>query len=288
MIKSDSIAKIAPALLKAQKNIGAANKGAVNPFFHSTYATLGDIMEACKQPLLDEGISVLQLVGHDESGNYVETMFLHESGEFISEKMTITCAKAHDPQAQGSAISYAKRYGLQSAAFIPSIDDDGEGAMNRKPESEKTGSWEDFIWHLPFGGTQDKSFMYKGFTLKEIMETDPDGLLYWVKEFKPKANPKTDKINPKDVELRNHLNALQQSQQAKENEPQDESQATLLEKLQSLMALEQIDEAWIMDLLKKKGTIKESVKNLEDVSEVVLGKVISNWDALVKKHNEGK
>jgi hypothetical protein len=36
----------------------------------------------------------------------------------------------------GSAITYARRYGLQSAAGIPSEDDDGEGAMKRMTEKD--------------------------------------------------------------------------------------------------------------------------------------------------------
>lgn len=134
MIKSDSIIKIAPALLKAQKEIGAATKGATNPFFHSTYADLGSVMEACKVKLNENGITVLQPVGTDEGGVFVETVLLHESGEFIADRMRISVKQANDPQAQGSAITYARRYGLQSMVFIPSEDDDAEKATSH-PEA---------------------------------------------------------------------------------------------------------------------------------------------------------
>jgi hypothetical protein len=140
MKHSETITKIAASLVKAQANIGAAHKGSANPYFKSSYADLGSIMEVVKQPLLDQGISVLQPVGHTESGQtYVETVLLHESGEFIADTMIVTCAKEKDPQAQGSAISYARRYSLQSMLFVPALDDDGEGAMNRnsKPEPKQ-------------------------------------------------------------------------------------------------------------------------------------------------------
>lgn len=135
MTKSDSIKEIAAALLKAQKEIGAATKGKENPFYHSTYADLGAVMEACKDKLNENGISVLQPVGSDELGVYVETVLLHESGEFISDRMRIAAKQANDPQAQGSAITYARRYSLQSMVFIPAEDDDAEGAMDRKPKA---------------------------------------------------------------------------------------------------------------------------------------------------------
>ena len=131
MINSESIAKIAPALLQAQKKIGSAVKGSTNPFFHSSYADLGSVMEACKDALNDNGITVLQPVGTLENEVYVETILLHESGEFIADRMNINAKSESDPQAQGSAITYARRYGLQSICFIPSEDDDGEKSMIR-------------------------------------------------------------------------------------------------------------------------------------------------------------
>lgn len=132
MKTSESIVKIAVALLKAQKNIGAATKGSANPFFKSKYADLGSVMEACKESLNNEGISVLQPVGNENGKHTVTTMLLHESGEFMAETMVLEVPKAN-MQDLGSAISYARRYGLQSFGFIPAEDDDNEKAMDHKP-----------------------------------------------------------------------------------------------------------------------------------------------------------
>lgn len=149
---SETITNIAPALLKAQMKIGAAKKGEKNPFFHSTYAGLGDVMEACKEALNENGVLVLQPV----CGEFVETVLLHESGEWISSQTPIVPKKTRvekpngeitetlsDPQATGSAISYARRYGLQSMVFIPAEDDDAEKSMNRPstPSSNGNGSY---------------------------------------------------------------------------------------------------------------------------------------------------
>lgn len=145
MNKSESISILAASLIKAQKEIGGAKKDAKNPFFHSTYADLGAVMEACKNALNDNGIVVLQPIGSDEIGVYVETVLLHESGEFISDRMRISVKEENNPQAQGSAITYARRYSLQSMVFIPAEDDDGESAMKRsstppvKPQPKPTG-----------------------------------------------------------------------------------------------------------------------------------------------------
>jgi len=141
MKTSESISKIIPALLKAQKNIGAAIKGSENPFFKSKYADLGTVMEACKAPLNDQGIVVIQSPSlrinevSGESENIMETLLVHESGEFVQGEMKLILDKK-DMQKLGSSISYAKRYILQALTFIPSQDDDSEGSMNRPKKKD--------------------------------------------------------------------------------------------------------------------------------------------------------
>ena len=128
MIKSESISKLAAALVLAQTELGGAKKGAANPFFKSKYADLATVIEAIKEPLNKNGISFLQVVIPEG----VETLLVHSSGEYIGCVTPVVVAKANDPQALGSAITYSKRYGLQSILGIPSEDDDGEKAMNRQ------------------------------------------------------------------------------------------------------------------------------------------------------------
>lgn len=127
--------KIAPALLKAQREMEGAKKDSNNPFFKSKYSDFNSVLEACKGPLNDNGIVILQphRVDVSASGTYmvVETILLHESGEFISGETKVEVAKQNDPQALGSAQSYAKRYGLQSIVSLPSEDDDAQLAMGK-------------------------------------------------------------------------------------------------------------------------------------------------------------
>ena len=73
---------------------------------------------------------MVQLPGKDEAGYYVETVLTLASGEFIASKLHIVPTK-DDPQGLGSAITYARRYGLAAVAGIAPDDDDGEAAMGR-------------------------------------------------------------------------------------------------------------------------------------------------------------
>lgn len=134
MNKSESISKLAPAILKAQKAMGNAVKDSKNPFFKSSYADLNAVREACIPALNENGVSVLQTTTFKDGKSFVQTTLLHESGEFISTDTEILCAKQNDPQAYGSGISYARRYGLQALVCLGSTDDDGEAAMGRAPQ----------------------------------------------------------------------------------------------------------------------------------------------------------
>lgn len=135
-LNSVTITKIAPALLAAQKAMGNATKGASNPFFKSTYADLNAVREATIPVLNANGISALQRQVTENGKNYVQTLLLHESGEFLASLTEIRNTKG-DAQSEGSGISYARRYGLQSFLNIGAVDDDGEGTMVREAKEEK-------------------------------------------------------------------------------------------------------------------------------------------------------
>ena len=127
MKKSKQIEQLAAALCKAQAEMAGAKKTAKNPFFKSTYANLEEVIHCIRQPFADNGLSFMQFPLADEDRAGVETIILHSSGEWISNKLMLKCSKV-DPQGMGSAITYARRYGLQAAVGLPSEDDDGNAA----------------------------------------------------------------------------------------------------------------------------------------------------------------
>jgi hypothetical protein len=138
MESSTSFIKLAQALLRAQRKIENAIKDSKNPAYKSKYAGLAEVMYACKGCLNDEGIVVTQMVQSSADGDFLETIFIHaDSGEYMSSKMRLEIQGVQKGmQALGSAISYARRYTLQSQAFITAEDDDGH-ASSRKEEPPK-------------------------------------------------------------------------------------------------------------------------------------------------------
>lgn len=127
---------IATALAKAQANMGKALKQANNPHFRSKYADLGNVMDACLPALNEAGIALIQPTGEDEYGRYVETILIHgESGEQLACRVPLIVSK-NDMQGYGSAVTYARRYGLMAMAGIAPEDDDGNAAAKAAPKQE--------------------------------------------------------------------------------------------------------------------------------------------------------
>jgi hypothetical protein len=124
MNKSESIKELASALNKAQAEMSGAKKKATNPFFKSKYSDMNAVVDAIRQPFCDNGLSYSQFPLFENGCVGVETILMHASGEWISSVLMLPMVK-QDPQAAGSAITYARRYSLQSIAGIPSEDDDG-------------------------------------------------------------------------------------------------------------------------------------------------------------------
>lgn len=129
--------EIAAALVKAQKAFGPALKTSTNPAFRSKYAKLENCIEAVIDALNDNGIMLMQPTHLCEDGVIVETMFLHESGEQISNGKLHVPATKHDAQGYGSALTYARRYSLLAACGIAAEDDDGEAASKSKAAPSK-------------------------------------------------------------------------------------------------------------------------------------------------------
>ena len=134
MNKSETIKELATALNKAQAEMSGAKKKATNPFFQSKYSDMNAVVDAIRIPFCDNGLSYSQFPIFNDKCVGVETILMHESGEWISSVLMLPMVK-QDPQAAGSAITYARRYSLQSIAGIPSEDDDGNQASKPAKKS---------------------------------------------------------------------------------------------------------------------------------------------------------
>jgi hypothetical protein len=155
MNKSESIKNIACALVKFQASVSKVSKESNNPFFKSKYASLANILDTIQKPLSECGLAISQF----PDGNALTTIIVHaESGEWMESSYVMPVAKQNDPQAMGSAITYARRQSIGSILNLNiDDDDDGEKAMGRQlPKRDeltpKHPSWAKAVEHLKTGG----------------------------------------------------------------------------------------------------------------------------------------
>ena len=136
MPTSTSIAALAAALVKAQSAMGGAKKDSTNPHFKTAYADLASVWDACRAPLANAGLSIVQLVSserlHPSEATHaiIETILAHSSGEWVSSTLAVPLTKS-DAQGLGSAITYGRRYALAAIVGVCPADDDGEAAVAR-------------------------------------------------------------------------------------------------------------------------------------------------------------
>lgn len=111
--------------------VGAIKKDSTNPHFKNKYASIESVLDTIEQPLLDAGLGFIQCV---EDLNLITTIYDTESDITISSKVPLILNK-QDMQQLGSAITYARRYGLVSMFGLEQEDDDGNLASgnNQKP-----------------------------------------------------------------------------------------------------------------------------------------------------------
>lgn len=135
-MKSDTIGKLAEAMAKAQKEMQHATKDSNNPHFKSKYADLASVIDAVREPLSNHGLSFVQY-GEDQDGAmFLVTRLMHTSGEFIEGRIKLLTDKPN-MQGLGSALTYARRYGLAAMMGIHQEDDDGNASVGPKPSGEK-------------------------------------------------------------------------------------------------------------------------------------------------------
>ena len=116
------------ALKKARGEFPKIVKDTMNPYFHHKYATLDQVMGAVMPVLESNGFvltesieMVIPPVAPPLPALKTELYHIH-SGEAISSTLPLS-AKSQDPQHQGAAITYARRYNITALLSLLTEDD---------------------------------------------------------------------------------------------------------------------------------------------------------------------
>ena len=123
------------ALLAVQAEAPTLQKSSINPHFKSKFVPLDAVHEAVMPLLNKNGLAWVTLPGVSEGGNPVlRYRLIHAAtGEEVTGTMPLLPTK-QDPQGQGSAITYARRYSLMAVlGLVADEDDDGNKASEGGP-----------------------------------------------------------------------------------------------------------------------------------------------------------
>ena len=140
METSETKAELFKAFANFKKKLKQPLKDANNPFFKSKYVPLENVVQVVDEAMTDTGLSYTQGIADLEDGYLrVDTIVLHESGEYMVIKGSKVKPVKNDPQSAGSAITYARRYSLSTAFGIASDpDDDGNGASQQSKNNQQS------------------------------------------------------------------------------------------------------------------------------------------------------
>lgn len=154
METSEQLNEISEALNKAHEKIKNIPTNKTVDYMTKTtpprqikysYADLASVIEATKDILQSNGISVLQSVaGECQTGISIFTRLQHKSGQWIQSWVKFPALKGgkmNDLQAMGATITYLRRYCLAPMLNI-AVDEDLDGNIgddgNKEPITEET------------------------------------------------------------------------------------------------------------------------------------------------------
>lgn len=140
METSETKSELFKAFANFKKKLKQPLKDANNPFFKSKYVPLENVVQVVDEAMIDTGLSYIQEIEDLEEGYLrVDTIVLHESGEYMVIKGSKVKPVKNDPQSAGSATTYARRYSLSTAFGIASDpDDDGNGASQQAKNNQQS------------------------------------------------------------------------------------------------------------------------------------------------------
>jgi hypothetical protein len=119
-------------LAEVKREVGKVSKNSKNPHFKNTYADLNALIDAVEPILLEKGLLMLQPI---QNGNVTTIIIDCENNESVESSISLPALQ--DPQKLGSAITYFRRYTLQSLLSLQAEDDDANKASRKDTLSDE-------------------------------------------------------------------------------------------------------------------------------------------------------
>lgn len=129
----------------AKGNFPPIIKNKVNPHFKNRYAGLEDIVTAIEPALIDSGVLITGSCDcSDNTTTLVKVSLVNiDDGDSITSTMPVS---ETNPQKQGSAITYARRYLLCLMLNLTTEDDDDGNAASLEKVKTTNGKQPVGVW----------------------------------------------------------------------------------------------------------------------------------------------
>lgn len=130
----EQLDKLASAFVALQADLKPVAKSANNPFYKSSYAPLSEVMESIQPILAKHKLAITQFPTNLDGVSALQTVLVHESGQTLQFAPVPLLLTKQDAQSQGSAMTYARRYGVMAVlGLVADEDDDGNKASAPAP-----------------------------------------------------------------------------------------------------------------------------------------------------------
>ena len=110
-----------PKLAKVKAVLNPIRKTETNPFLKSKYFDINSLLKQVEPIIQEHGLILAQPI---QAGKVVTYLIDPDTGDDLGSEIELP--QIQDPQKLGSAITYYRRYTLQSLLALQALDDDGE------------------------------------------------------------------------------------------------------------------------------------------------------------------
>lgn len=156
-------------LFEAKKEIGKISKDSKNPFFKSKYFDVNSLLEHVEPILQKHNLLLLQPITSGAVSSIIYDIDEESGKNYMSS--SIPLPQLTDPQKLGSAITYYRRYTLQSLLGLQAEDDDGNLASKPTPKTKQKLSDDGFKF---LTSTATKEQVQKALNEREMTKEQRD------------------------------------------------------------------------------------------------------------------
>lgn len=127
-------------LLYVQRELGAIQKDSTNPYFKSKYFDINALLAHVKPVLNKHGLIIIQALTNVGGKSALDTKIIDAESKTVISSEPVILPECTDAQKFGSAVTYFRRYAIQTLLALEAEDDDANVASNKVSKKQDDGA----------------------------------------------------------------------------------------------------------------------------------------------------